>query len=58
MHETLPCDLALQVGAKLAKRIWGHRQNTAGDFQLRTMEITPGQFRSRESGYAQKRPYP
>ena len=52
MHETLPCDLALQVGAKLAKRIWGHRQNTAGDFQLRTMEITPGQFRSRESGYA------
>ena len=33
MHETLPCDLTLQVGAKLAKCIWGHRQNTAGDFQ-------------------------
>ena len=24
MHETLPSYLVLQVGAKLAKRIWGH----------------------------------
>ena len=24
MHETLPCYLVLQVGAELAKRIWGH----------------------------------